>query len=351
VLVASIDEGKHSHGAQRGRALQRLGCDVTTVNVVERRGPLGLFRSKDLKHRVEQATAQARPDLVLVIGVPELEPPMVQELKQAGGGTWVNWFSDDLRAIDQIAAIAWPYDSVYAAGSDVAQRLEAIIHREVHLLPLASDPSVYRPARAKDQQYRANVVFAGSATARRERLLQHVVEFGLALWGPGWRGTSLRDYCRGEAQKTEEFVRAYAGASVALNIHHTADGSDTVEAFCNQRCFELAAIGALQVVDRRADLDRWFSLDDELLVFDDALQLRRTVEDALQDQTATERIAVAGRQRVLSEHTYMHRMQEMLTRELGFGAMTPPDSTVEPDQSGPVEQPEGSERPEGQPHA
>ncbi len=29
-----------------------------------------------------------------------------------------------------------------------------------------------------------------------------LVEFGLALWGPGWRQTSLRDYCRGEAPST-----------------------------------------------------------------------------------------------------------------------------------------------------
>jgi len=183
------------------------------------------------------------------------------------------------------------------------------------MLPLAADPSFYRPLRARGQQYRANVVFAGSATPRREALLQHVVEFGLALWGPGWRGTSLRDYCRGEALKTEEFVQAYGGASVAVNIHHTADGSDAREAFCNQRCFELASIGVLQVVDRRADLDHCFTPEDEVLIFDNALHLRRIVEDALQDQTAVDRIAQAGRQRMLAEHTYIHRMMTLLGLE------------------------------------
>jgi spore maturation protein CgeB len=186
----------------------------------------------------------------------------------------------------------------------------------VRLLPLAADPSVYRPVRSRGQQYRANVVFAGSATPRREALLQHVVEFGLALWGPGWRATSLRDYCRGESLKTEEFVQAYGGASLAVNIHHTADGGDTAEAFCNQRCFELASIGVLQVVDRRADLERWLTPEDEVLIFDNALHLRRIVEDALQDQTAVERIAQAGRQRVLVEHTYMHRMTALLGRDV-----------------------------------
>lgn len=315
VLVAAIDDGKFAHGAQRGRALERLGCDVTTVNVVERRGPLGLFRSKDLKQRLERALGEVRPDLVLVIGVPELDPPTVEGLKQSGGGRWVNWFPDDLRTVDQAASVAWPYDEVFVAGSDVALRMEAILHREVRLLPLAADPSVYRPLRSRGQQYRANVVFAGSATPRREALLQHVVEFGLALWGPGWRGTSLRDYCRGEALRTEEFIQAYGGASVAVNVHHTADGSDSPEAFCNQRCFELAGIGVLQVVDRRADLNRWFTAEDEILAFDNALHLRRIVEDALQDQTAVDRIAQAGRQRVLAEHTYMHRMMVVLGRD------------------------------------
>lgn len=314
VLVAAIDDGKYAHGAQRGRALERLGCDVTTVNVVERRGPLGLFRSKDLRQRLERALEEVRPDLVLVIGVPELDPPLVESLK-AAGGRWVNWFPDDLRTVDQAAAVAWPYDEVFVAGTDVASRMGAILHREVRLLPLAADPSVYRPVRTRGQQYRANVVFAGSATPRREALLQHVVEFGLALWGPGWRATSLRDYCRGEALRTEEFVQAYGGASVGVNIHHTADGGDTDEAFCNQRCFEIAAAGVLQVVDRRADLDRWFTPEDEILVFDNALHLRRIVEDALQDQTAVERIAHAGRERVLAEHTYMHRMMRVLGLE------------------------------------
>ncbi len=313
VLVSAIDDGKHAHGAQRGRALERLGCDVTTVNVMERRGPLGLFRTKDLRQRLEQALGAARPDLVLVVGVPELDPPLVEQFRALGGGRWINWFPDDVRSVEECAAVAWPYDRVYAAGSDVAGRLGTALQRDVRLLPLACDPSVYRPQRSRDQQYRANVVFAGSATPRREALLQHVVEFGLALWGPGWRATGLRDYCRGETLRTEEFVRAYAGASVALNIHHTADGSDGIEGFCNQRCFELASIGALQVVDRRSDLERWFALEDEVLVFDDALHLRRIAEDALQDQTAVERIALAGRERVLAEHTYMHRMRALLT--------------------------------------
>lgn len=312
VLVAAFDDARYAHGAQRGRALERLGYDVTAVNLIERRGPLGLFRSKDLRTRLEEALREAAPDTVLVIGAPELDPETVEAMQGLTRARWVNWFPNDLRSAFEATAVAQPYDEVWAAGSEVAAKLSAALNREVEVLPLACDPSVYRPVRTRDQQYRANVVFAGTATTRREALLSSLVEYGLAIWGPGWRRTSLRDYCRGEQLQTDEFVRAYAGASVAVNIHHTADGRDSREASCNQRLFEIASIGVLQVTDRRDDLPRWFVPDDEVLVFEDPDHLKRIVEDSLQDLAAAERIATAARQRLLSEHTYMHRMQVLL---------------------------------------
>jgi len=311
VLVAPFDDAQHAHNAQRGRALERLGCDVTAVNLMERRGPLGLFRNKDIRTRLEDAIRTAAPDLVLAIGAPELDAETVESLQGISKAKWVNWFPHDLRGCFDAIAVAAAYDRVYAAGSDVAGKLKEAINREVDILPLAADPSLYRPLRARDQQYRANVVFAGTATPRREALLAQLVEFGLAIWGAGWRKTSLRDYCRGEQVRTEEFVRAYAGATVAVNIHHRLD-EDEVEATCNQRLFEIASVGVLQVVDYRLDLDRWFRPDDEVLVFDTPADLKRTVENALQDLAAAERVAGAGRERLLAEHTYMHRMERIL---------------------------------------
>ena len=311
VLVAPFDDAQHAHNAQRGRALERLGCDVTAVNLMERRGPLGLFRNKDIRTRLEDAIRTAAPDLVLAIGAPELDAETVESLQGISKAKWVNWFPHDLRGCFDAIAVAAAYDRVYAAGSDVAGKLKEATNREVDILPLAADPSLYRPLRARDQQYRANVVFAGTATPRREALLAQLVEFGLAIWGAGWRKTSLRDYCRGEQVRTEEFVRAYAGATVAVNIHHRLD-EDEVEATCNQRLFEIASVGVLQVVDYRLDLDRWFRPDDEVLVFDTPADLKRTVENALQDLAAAERVAGAGRERLLAEHTYMHRMERIL---------------------------------------
>ena len=217
-----------------------------------------------------------QPHLVLTTHADVLDEDTVDRLRGRSAARWVTWLVDDLRTVTQATALARPYDAIYAVGTDVAAEVGERLGRTVDVLSNAADPSVYRPLRTKDQ-YRANVVFAGTATPRRERLLGELVEFGLAVWGPGWRRTALKDYCRGEVPGTEAYVHAYGGASVAINIHHVAVEGDLPEASCNVRLFELAAMGLPQVVDDRGDLARHFAPGREVAVYRDGRELRAVV--------------------------------------------------------------------------
>lgn len=311
LVVARFDDGQYAHAAQRCRALERLGCKVEAFDLLKRPGLLGRLSGSDLRTRLRKAVELARADLVMVIGGPELDRELVEDLRKSQGIPWINWFPDDLRTVAEAMRRMPAYDQVFVASTDVAVRARAALGRTVPVVPLAADPSVYRPLRSRDQ-YRANVVFAGTATARREALLTSLVEFGLALWGPGWRTTSLRDYCRGEVPNTMDYVRAYGGASVAINIHHLASGNGAAESHLNQRVFEVAAIGVPQVVDARADLETMFEPGRDLLVFHDADELRRVVQSALQDLPAAELTGASARREVLARHTYMHRLKLIL---------------------------------------
>lgn len=312
LVVASYDDALNAHSAQRERALERLGQTVTRFDLNARPGLLTRLRGGDLVSRLDRALEVSAPDVVLVLRGETLSEQAVTRLRADHPGTWVNWIPDDLHGLAIVQHALPAYDMVFTAGSDVAAALGQAIDRPIHYLPLAADPSVYKPMRSRDQ-YRANVVFAGTATPRRERLLGELVEFGLALWGPGWRRTSLRDYCRGEQLDTENFVRAYAGASVAVNIHRSADAEPAVvERGVNQRTFEVAAIGVPQVVDHRGDLDQHFTDRKEILAYRSVEEMRALVEAALQDPSAADTVARAGRERLLREHTYMHRLKRLL---------------------------------------
>jgi len=311
LLVGAFDEGLHAHTALRRRALERLGCRVTSFNLMGSGGWLSRLRRVGLHDRLGRAMAQTAPDVVLVLEGSQLDPPVVAGLRRDSGATWVNWFCDGRRSPAVVLPLVAAYDLVFVAGSAAVEALRQPGLPPVRYLAPGCDPSVHRPMRARDQ-FRANVVFAGTATPHRERMLSELVEYGLALWGPGWRKTKLRDYCRGEVLGQADYVRAYAGASVAVNVPCCADAGAEGEPGCNRRLFELAAIGVPQVVEDRPDLHAHFREGSEVLVARTTAELKTLVREALQDRPWCEQVAAGARRRALAEHTYMHRMRALL---------------------------------------
>ena len=312
LLVGEFDEQLHAHASLRRRALERLGCRVVAFNLSRSGGWLSRLRRIGLQDRLARALGHTTPALVLVLEGTQIDAPMVAWLKQSVPTTWVNWFCDARRSAQEIRPFAASYDAVFVADSATADFLEAPGNPPVYYLAAGCDPSVHRPMRARDR-FRANVVFVGTATPHRERMLWELVEYGLAVWGPGWRKTRLRDYCRGELLQHEDYVRAYAGASVAINI----PCAEAAHSGVDRRLFELAAIGVPQVVEDGPDLHQYFREGSEILVARGTLDLRSLTAEALHDRAWAEQVGAGGRQRALAEHTYMHRLSWLLQAVVG----------------------------------
>ena len=320
LLVGAFDEALHAHAGLRRRALERLGCRVTTLNLIGTGGWLSRLRRVGLHDRLARAIASTAPVLVLVLEGSQVDAEMVAALRHAGGHgggpAWVNWFCDARRSPEDILPFAAAYDAVFVADSATVEALDVPGNPPVHYLPAACDPSIHRPMRARDR-FRANVVFAGTATAHRERQLAELVEFGVAVWGPGWRRTKLRDYCRGELLPHEDYIRAYAGASVAINVGCTDGTEGPPDPGASRRLFELAAIGVPQVVEEHPDIHWHFREGSEILVARTARDLRTLTAEALHDRAWAEQVAAGARQRALAEHTYMHRLSALLQAMVG----------------------------------
>jgi len=318
LFVASVDDADQAHNGLRRRALERLGATVAHLDP-DRAGWIERLVRRDLGHRLEGALTQHQPDLVIVAGEKVLPTELVDRLRPGRSTRWIQLLGESVRDQAEASQMAMAYHHVFAGSSIVVQGFDRFGVKHAHYLAVGCDPSVHKPLRARGP-FRANVVFAGGASARRERFLVELVEFGLALWGPGWRKTTLRDYCRGELPSTEDFVRAYAGATVAVNVHRTgAEEKNGDGAGVNRRTFEIAAIGAPQVVDNRGDLHRHFEDGSEVLVYSTPEELKGQVKRALQEDKYRDRLASGSRQRALRQHTYMHRMSELLELVTGQG--------------------------------
>jgi spore maturation protein CgeB len=82
--------------------------------------------------------------------------------------------------------------------------------------------------------------------------------------------------------------------------------------FVNPRTFELAACQAFQLVDYRSQLPELFEIGKEIVVFNDVNELRDKARYYLDHPDERKTIAQLAQKRVLSQHTYRHRMETMM---------------------------------------
>ena len=79
------------------------------------------------------------------------------------------------------------------------------------------------------------------------------------------------------------------------------------------RVFELAAVGTPQLSDAKADIARHLTPEREIVLYRSVEELRALARALLADEPARRSLAAAARERALREHTWRHRLEELLT--------------------------------------
>jgi len=302
VLVAAFDRRYHRSGLALAAARESLGCEVRCCE--GRTRGLNSLLHRPLAARL--AVALRRPtDLVLVFKGAALEPARLAELRRRTTARWANWFPDDPHERGLSQRLARAYDCFFTHDTSSLEH-----HRRAgaraYYLAFGCDPTYLQPPTRSSPRWRAPLVFVGSRDPVRERVLQELTDLGLATWGPGWpRGPVYGD----------AFVRALAGATVGLNVHQQfgVGDADRYGTGANMRVFELAAVGTPQLCDAKGDIARHFTPGREIVLYRSVAELRDDARQLLGDEAARRSLAAAARERALREHTWTHRLQELLT--------------------------------------
>lgn len=104
----------------------------------------------------------------------------------------------------------------------------------------------------------------------------------------------------------EKISHVYAKYKVSLNIH-----AQVVKAGTNMRSFEAAACKIPQLVEYRDGIEKLFTPDEEIVIFNNIDEYFQGLEK-LKDNEFASRLAERAYQRVLAEHRYEHRLQYIL---------------------------------------
>jgi spore maturation protein CgeB len=306
LLVAKFNQRYHRTGCALRDTLAAMGCDVAAVD--ERTRGLDALLRRTLPARLGDALDRHRPDLVLVFKGATLEPDLIDQLRPRASARWVNWFPDSPHRLDLSLNIGRAYDRCFIFDTSMVAR-----HRELgrvaDYLPEGCEPEFHRPL-ADFERPRHRLVFVGSHEPLRARALAAVAHLGLAVWGPGWPAGPLYG---------DNFVRAFSNADLALNIHQFFGEPEEAGRYgtgANRRVFELAAIGSAQLSDAKADIARNFLEDEEIALFRTTAELVDKAEWLLAHPAARLAMAARARERALREHTWRHRLDELLAVSL-----------------------------------
>lgn len=264
--------------------------------------------------------AEDPPDLVLAVAQAPLSLAVLQHLRKKKFLTAM-WFVENFRHLTYWQQLATGYDYWFVIQqTECIEALKQAGAKQVYYLPMAADPAVHRPVTLtadERQEYGADVSFVGAGYANRRSLLPQWLStaWTFKLWGNEWDGaTDLSGVLQrnGARIDTDTCVKIFNGTAVNLNLHSSSGtGLDTHPDFVNPRTFELAACGAFQLIDERTLLPEVFS-HEEVISFQRPDDVPALIRTWLKDSAARRVCADAARRRVLREHTYRHRMRDLL---------------------------------------
>ena len=76
--------------------------------------------------------------------------------------------------------------------------------------------------------------------------------------------------------------------------------------------YEITGVGALLMIDYASDLHTIFEVGKEVVAYRSVDECAEMINYFLAHEAERQAIASAGQERTLREHTYFHRMQELL---------------------------------------
>lgn len=275
-------------------------------------------RERGLDLDVERARedvllAQVRdfePDVVYVQHVHFLSDSALRELKRISGYLVGQLATDPpnvarLRAFDLITT-ALPQFVEWFPAAGVRTELLRIAFDERALARVESAPPheehavVFVGSLGRTQHRGANALLARAA----RRLEIDFWGYGARYWPP-WSPVKRR--YRGEAWGVDMYRVLYA-SRIALNRHAAIAGRFA----CNMRLFEATGMGTLLLTDRKDNLAELFDVGSEVVDYETADELVERARHYLEHDEERRRIASAGQERTLREHTYRTRMPELL---------------------------------------
>ncbi len=259
------------------------------------------------------------PDMVLALAQAPVSRQLLRRLQKMNIPTAM-WFVEDHKIFTYWRAFAPLFDVFAVIQKEPFLSLLAEVGQKKSLyLPMAALSQFHAPqtlSPAEQKNYGADIAFMGAGYPNRRLAFRKLAQKNFKIWGTEWSGDAvLAPYvqAQGARMTPEQTVKIYNATKININLHSSIQSKELVPKgdFVNPRTFELAAIGAFQLVDKRDLMSELFP-EGTLATFATIDEMVERAHYYLAHPEERAAMASTARAHVLAHHTYEHRMATLI---------------------------------------
>jgi spore maturation protein CgeB len=289
-------------------ALRRLGHEVMHFESWNKRCHRDFA---DLNAKLLMAVESFRPQVMLTVHMEyEIWLETLELIRARGDVATISWAADDSWKYREVSrfvgnayhAMTTTYDYVLPRYHD-----DGIVHAMLTQWA-ASSSGLVEPLPAESCQYA--VSFIGAAHGNRRRRIERLRDAGIDVvcFGHGWENGPV---------DAATFAKIVRDSVISLNFANSR-GPDQIKA----RCFEVPGSGGFLLTQQVEGLERFYIPDTEVAVFRSDTELPAKIQYFLRHPEKRDRIAMAGYRRTAAEHTYEHRLKNVVEFALAAKAQS-----------------------------
>jgi spore maturation protein CgeB len=307
--VSRFEPGYHS-----GRLGPRLGHRIDQVGNVIREiaDNVPVLRAWYMKE-LWKVASQANLDVV-ILTYDFLWPSEVKELKRLTTAAVTMWFPDAITNFKRAFFMNAPYDGLFFKDPFILHRMQGILASPIYYLPECFNPTKHlkdNESKRDSSEFECDIAIAGGMHSYRVAFFKHLTDYNVKIWGarePLWldSGPVAKMY-QGRPVYNHEKATAFLAAKIVFNNLNYGEIWGI-----NVRAFEIAGIGAFQMIDWRPGIEQLFDVGKELVCFQSIADLKQMIDYWLPRDEERREIALAGKVRALAEHTYKLRLNLLL---------------------------------------
>lgn len=198
------------------------------------------------------------------------------------------------------------YDGILVASKIYTNILKNSLNVPVIYLPQATDPNHFKKINCKKIY---DIVFVGNnynGEAGRQIIKDVLsIDCNLAIWGKDWRGVVPQKFIMGDFINWKQLPVIYNKAKIVLNDHHPFM---KMYGFINNRVFDVSACEVFLISDKVKDIESEISI----VTYENESELKKLIYYYLEHPQKRELKAKEVRQIVIKNHTFDHRIRQII---------------------------------------